>query len=456
VHILLVVLLYIVLNLSNYSKANIIDRYNYKVIPLPGKLNDILQINSNNPEILSEEGIILSTFPEENRKFANAHLNYAIEGRFDIFTHHIGLRKDIGDFTLLYQGILMQNASNKEATIKIIKSSFYNNYPDAPFIDNMDSNIRNDEGIIFSGTGDRVAQDIIRNKNLLGIQEIKLKPYEYYLLLNEPFYVFPFLSRNAKTVHFSLETNSPIYIANLSMYERNKLFFWKDSKPSLNDWIDLLNNSNLLQQRDKIATPLEDFNEDLSLPFFYSRVSGIVIGNKWESKITNNQELFYIPGKNQGIAYVINSLFRNTYGTKQNQSANILKRYENTSYQSYGNYGIEYEIEIPLYNHFNEYQLISINFSSPIRFIPDEEKDFIEFYRYPENKINFRGDIKIEYENFLKNKVTKYIHLVQRFGEEGLPIASFLIAPNEKRNLKINFIYPADCTPPHTLIISNN
>lgn len=453
--ILVFTILYILINLLSFSEAEIIDKYNYKVYPLPGQLNSILQINSNNPEIIKDEGIILSTFPNQDKKFTDSHLNYAIEGKFDIFTHHIGLRKNIDDFTLLYQGILIQNASNRESNIKIIKSSFYNNYPDAPFI-NTENNIRNDQGLFFSGTGDRVAQDILRNKNILDFQSIKLKPYEYNLLLNEPFYIFPFLSRNAKTTHFSLESDSPVYIANLSMYEKDRLLFWKDSKPSLNDWIDLLNNSNILQERDKIATPLEDFNEDLSTQFFYSRVSGIVIGNKWESKITNKNELFHIPDKNSGSAYVINSLFRNTYGTKQNQSANILKRYDNTSYQSYGNYGIEYEIEIPLYNPFNEHQFVSINFSSPIRFTPDKEKDFIEFYRFPENKINFRGDIKIEYENFLKTKMTKYIHLIQRFGEEGLPISSFLLAPNETRNIKINFIYPADSTPPHTLIISNN
>ncbi|XTZ10446.1 MAG: DUF3370 family protein, partial [cyanobacterium endosymbiont of Rhopalodia yunnanensis] len=43
-----------------------------EVRTLPGKLNDVLVFNSNSPEVIETEGILLSTFPSSGKKFSNS------------------------------------------------------------------------------------------------------------------------------------------------------------------------------------------------------------------------------------------------------------------------------------------------------------------------------------------------------------------------------------------------
>ncbi|MDJ0563956.1 MAG: DUF3370 family protein, partial [Microcystis sp. M49629_WE12] len=59
-----------------------------EVRPLPGSLDKIPVFNSNSPEWIKNEGILLSTFTPNNKKVPAAHLNFPIQGRFDLFAHH--------------------------------------------------------------------------------------------------------------------------------------------------------------------------------------------------------------------------------------------------------------------------------------------------------------------------------------------------------------------------------
>jgi hypothetical protein len=42
-------------------------------------------VNDNNPELIASDGILLSTFPEGG----DASLPVALNGRFDLFSHHV-------------------------------------------------------------------------------------------------------------------------------------------------------------------------------------------------------------------------------------------------------------------------------------------------------------------------------------------------------------------------------
>ncbi|HEY9877383.1 MAG TPA: DUF3370 family protein, partial [Leptolyngbyaceae cyanobacterium] len=54
-----------------------------EVRPLPGQLDEIPVFNSNSPEVIQREGILLSTFPTAGMRVPEAHLNYPLQGRFD-------------------------------------------------------------------------------------------------------------------------------------------------------------------------------------------------------------------------------------------------------------------------------------------------------------------------------------------------------------------------------------
>ncbi|WP_035138009.1 DUF3370 family protein, partial [Fischerella muscicola] len=73
-----------------------------QVRPLPGKLDRIPTFNSNSPEKVLTEGILLSTFPGEGKKVPTAHLNYPFKGRFDIFAHHVAEAPTPNDLRSLY------------------------------------------------------------------------------------------------------------------------------------------------------------------------------------------------------------------------------------------------------------------------------------------------------------------------------------------------------------------
>ena len=60
-----------------------------QVAPLPGGLDPVLMVNDNNPELILESGILLSTFEGKGRPFPDAHLNIPLNGRFDLFSHHV-------------------------------------------------------------------------------------------------------------------------------------------------------------------------------------------------------------------------------------------------------------------------------------------------------------------------------------------------------------------------------
>ena len=427
-----------------------IYEYRYDVFPLQGELNDTPVFNSNSPEEVITQGILLSTFSKENKEYPNAHIDYKFINKFDIFSHHIAVKTEENKNKTLFQGILVKNLSNEVATIKIHSSATYLT-SQTPFL-KLDDYIINNDGAIFAGPGDKVNQDILRNKNYFVIKEIKIKPKSYYILFNEPINIKKGATRNARTCLFKLETDKNLYISDLAIYQDTSSYENLNEKPSIDDYIYILEKNNLAQKRDKVPTPIDKPYKD---KFFYSRVSGIAHGNTWKAKIINEKNYLKIPEKNFGYSYVLNSVYNNTYGTKNVQSAKVVKRYNDTAYQSHGNYGVTYEIEFNLYNYFDKYNSISINFSSPIRTQDDVFERTVRYFEMPEEKIKFRGEIKISYTTTSGIYFEKYIHLVQRFGQDSSPIGSFLLAPNEKRKVKIKYIYPADCTPPHILSIYN-
>jgi hypothetical protein len=59
-----------------------------EVRSLPGQLDNIPMFNSNSPEWIKKEGILLSTFPPDGKQVPEAHLNFPFEGKFELFAHH--------------------------------------------------------------------------------------------------------------------------------------------------------------------------------------------------------------------------------------------------------------------------------------------------------------------------------------------------------------------------------
>lgn len=64
--------------------AEVIERQQ-SVRPLPGALDSVLMVNDNNPELIQNDGILISTFPDGDA----ASVPVVLNGRFDLFSHHV-------------------------------------------------------------------------------------------------------------------------------------------------------------------------------------------------------------------------------------------------------------------------------------------------------------------------------------------------------------------------------
>lgn len=433
------------------NKPNVIS-YDYKTYHLSGSLNGTPVFNSNSPEVVKTEGILLSTFSPEGKTNKEAHLDRVLLGEFDIFTHHIAVEREKGDLSTLHQGILIKNISDKIINIKIKSSSTYNSQPNSPFKPLPDK-IINDNALTYSGPGDRVSQDILRNKSYIKDRSIQIKANSYYLLMDEEIKIEDLTPPvNGRTSLFKLETDGPVYVADLALYEKGFWFF--KSKPKLQDWINILNTGKLSEKRDKVPSPLNTVLPK-GTPFIYGRVAGIATGNTWFSRIAKKEnDLLEIPDSNKGYSFVLNTLYNNTLGTKQNQSASMEKRYDDTAYQAHSNYGITYDIDIPLYNNTENEKTVELSFDSPIRIVENKEQKDLSFYEKAPEKINFRGEFKLKYKDDSGQEIEQFIHIVQRFGQKGESLLSLNLKAGEIRKINISYIYPADATPPHVLTIS--
>ncbi len=423
-----------------------------EVRALPGKLDEVPIFNSNSPEIIENEGILLSTFSPQGRKVAGAHLNFAFQGRFDIFAHHFSPPSEDG--RSLYFGIILHNASTKTIKVEILQGASYLVQPDAPYNDDIPAWIENPKGDIYAGPGDRTMNDNLRGKrqeNLPEILEIPAK--KTVILLNLPIPVkkkIEYLG-NGRSTLLRLRSNGPVYAASLAMYAE------KDAKnidrpPSIEAWQNLLNNGNLVTPRDKSPTPLDQNNGQL----IYGRVAGVTQGSQWQAKLLDTPKSKYltIPQRGQAFSYTLSTVYRGTLGTGIVQSARILRRYPDTAYQAHGNYGVQYNLILPLYNPTKQTQIVSLSIQTPIK--EDYlDKGGLRFYPFPNGPVFFRGTVRLRYQNKPGQIITRYVRLQQRQGELGEPLINLRIKAKESKIIQLDFLYPPDSTPPQVLTIVN-
>src|SRR5262249_10261532 len=134
-----------------------------EVRPLPGCLNRVPVLNSNSPEVVQTEGILVSTLPPDGMATPGAHLNFPFNGNFEIFAHHIA-RADKSDAgRTLYLGVVLKNDGAKPVTIQVGPAASYLSQPDAPFVE-LAPVLDNNDGTVYAGPGDRVCDDSLREQ----------------------------------------------------------------------------------------------------------------------------------------------------------------------------------------------------------------------------------------------------------------------------------------------------
>jgi hypothetical protein len=424
--------------------------YPQQTRPLPGQLDSVPVFNSNNPEVVKTEGILLSTFPPQGKKVPAAHLNFPFQGRFDLFSHHIARAIETpDDLRTLHLGVIVYNPSDRPVTVNILQAASYVSQPDAPFI-KLPPMLDNTLGNIYAGPGDRVMNEVLRGRRQQGwAAQLVIPPKQSRMLMNHPIPVRPLTPPlNGRSTLLRLSSNGPLYMANLAMFAKQNQD-GSERSPSLEEWQNLLENGDFAGPREPAPSP----PDNLTGPEIYGRVAAVALGSRWRSQVTDSNSLYLaIPEAGQAFSYGLSTLLAGKMGTGQNQSAKLLVRYPGTAYEAHGNYGIEYNISLPLINNTDTTQTVNVLFQTPLK--EDElSKPGLRFLSPPEQRVFFRGTVRIRYNDDKGLPRTKYWHLVQQRGQMGEPLVQLKMAPGERRLVKVDFLYPPDATPPQMLTI---
>ena len=422
-----------------------------EVRPLPGKLDTVPTFNSNSPELVLKEGILLSTFPPDGKKVPTAHLNFPFQGRFDIFAHHVAKAEPPENLRSLYLGIILHNPGSEPVKINIWQAASYLSQPDAPFIQ-LPSFTQNLLGTIFAGPGERVKCDVLRGRRQeIFPAQIEIPPGQSRMLLNLPIPVQGLTPPvNGRSTLIRLQSNGTVYAASLAMFARVNPD-GSERSPTLEEWQNLLDNGDLAGPRDKAPTPLEETGK----PRIYGRVAGVAGGSRWRALLVDNPKARYltIPQPGQVFSYALSTLHGGTLGTGQIQSAPMLVRYPDTAYRAHGNYGIQYNLKLPLYNNTQSFQTVSVSMQTPLK---EEQlgKAGLRFLSTPAREVFFRGTVRVRYKNDLGQLQTEYVHLVQKRGQPGEPLVLLKMKAGDRSLVEVDFLYPPDATPPQVLTVS--
>lgn len=431
-----------------------------EIRPLPGQLDQVPVFNSNSPEVIEGEGILLSTFPTDHKYSPKAHLNKALNGRFDFFSHHIARPRDSRP---LYQGVLIGNPTDKTVTVRILQGGSYLTGPDAPFI-NLAPTVEDPYGQFHSGPGSKLMSQLLRGKTQAGFpSQIIIPPGQIRLLFS-----LEINRSSARSTYLRLQSSGPVYMANLAMSSVAEYIPVVDTAsadgnlptpsvtyrpPNLENWQAMLYRGYLATPRDLAPTPPEQIQPGAPKTPIYGRVAGISRGATWQATLLDSpqSQFLSIPQRGGAFSYPLSTVSVGTYATQQVQSAPMLARYPDTAYMAHGNYGVHYQLKLPLKNGTNGRQSVSLTLQTPIK--QDKYNDRLFFMRNPTGQVFFRGTVRVSYLDDQGQNQEKFFHLTQRRGEMSNPLITLNMQPGEQRQVMVDLMYPPDATPPQVLTV---
>jgi hypothetical protein len=420
-----------------------------EVRPLPGQLDAVPVFNSNSPELVQSEGILLSTFPSEEMAHPDAHLNFGFNGRFDVFAHHVYRAPSAEDLRSLYLGIVLYNPGDRPITVDILQAASYLSQPDAPFVD-LPALVENPLGDVYAGPGSRVTSDILRGERQEDFPaQIIVPAGDYALLMNLPIPVAELdPPLNGRSTLLRLRSNGTVYAASLALRAPVD-DAGEEQPPTLLDWENLLETGDLLPERDRPPTPLDQPGQ-----IIYGRVAGVSQGSHWQGELTDTPTTteLSIPAPGEAFSYGISTLVAGRMGTGQIETAPMLVRYPDTAYQAHGNYGVEYNLSLPLYNATDAPQTVTLTMQTPIK--EDElAEDGLRFLDPFSTQVTFRGTVRLRYNDDNGFPRVRYVHLVQRRGQEMEPLLTLTMPVGDRRLVSVDLIYPPDSTPPQVFTV---
>ena len=419
-------------------------RREQRILPLPGQLNEVLMVNDNNPELIEQEGILFSTFESGGE----ASISVNLSGRFDLFSHHVYAGTDESLESTLWLALLMAPKGNEPVTVTLLEGSTslsqatQKGQTAAPFLP-LPALMRETTEIVAAGPGSRVAGDLLSRRRAaeLASRQWTLQPGTPTRLLHLPIPVQgldPLL--NGRNLQLRLHSSGPVELATLASHGKGH------QPPSDQAWNALLKQGTL-SRKEHQPTPRGSRGS-----IIYSRVSGVQIGSRWQTRLTD-------PGRDslsiheKPVSWPISSLERGTLGTGQVQTAELEAFYPGTAWAAHGNYGVEYDLTLPLLNRGTDLKTVVVAVESPLK--TDRAIGGLQFRSESKGPVMFRGPVEVKGLNDTRGRAMgrQIVHLVLRQGQEGPPLGELSLQPGERKDVRIRLIYPADATPPQVITV---
>jgi len=422
-----------------------------RVAPLPGGLDQVLLLNDNNPELIRSEGILLSGFDPargwDGRPLAvrAAHLNVPLNGGFDLFSHHVFAGKPERLDSTLWLAVV--GAPRGPAAVKLrlrsgstaLSQATAAGQSAAPFLPLPPLMRQESTQPVWSGPGSRVATELLQRSRSPEL------PSEWNLPAGvlTPLVVLPMPVRgldpllNGRNLQLRLASEAPLDLAMLAAFGPN------DRPPDPTVWTRILEGP--LSPKEHEPTP-----RGASGPMIYSRVSGVQVGSTWRGKITDPGSPV-LAASRAPISWPIDSLEKGSLGTGQVQTAELKAFYPGTAWAAHGNYGVTYELSLPLRNDTTAPLKLQLALESPLKH--DQPLGGLRFRVSPAPAVVFRGTVEVAGLDGSDGKPLgrQAFHLVQRAGQQGPALGTVSLAPGQERILQVRLIYPADSTPPQVL-----
>jgi len=424
------------------------------VAPLPGGLDPSSLINDNNPELIRSAGILISSFDPargwngQPLPVSAAHLNRPLNGSFGLFSHHVvsGDRSPAGSSLWLAvvaaprgtRAVRLDLVSGFTALSQAPPQTGGDSTPDAPFLP-LPPLLEQGMVPIWSGPGSRVATELLDGgRSPLLPRNWTLQPGQLTALM-----VLPLPVRgldpplNGRNLQLRLASDGLVDVATLAA------FMPGDQPPEPEAWSRILQGD--LSPREHPPSP-----KGSTGPMIYSRVSGIQRGQIW-------QGLLAAPGQRSlstsqaPISWPLASLERGRLGSGQVQTAALQSAYPGTAWAAHGNYGVEYDLRLPLHNDTSERSRLQLALESPLK--GDQPIGGLRFLKEPGKAVTFRGTVEVSGLDGPEGQPQsrRRFHLVLRSGESGPALGSISLDPGARRELRVRLIYPADATPPQVL-----
>ncbi|WP_293124136.1 DUF3370 domain-containing protein [Microcoleus sp. bin38.metabat.b11b12b14.051] len=430
-----------------------------EVRSLPGQLDNIPLFNSDSPEWVKKEGILLSTFPPEGKKVPAAHLNFPLQGQFNLFAHHFSHTPP--NLPTLYIGAMLYNPGTEPITVEVLQAESYLMEPDPPFKQKPEQS-ESPNGEVYSGPGIRAVDNVLRGMRQSDFPEKLVIPGgESAMLMNRPIPVrglekpingrSTFMRLNfrggAPVPAHPVSAPAKVYAATLAMYAKQNPD-GSDRPPTLQEWQELLDNGGLAGPRDKTPTPPGGAGN-----LIYGRVAGVQQGSGWQAQLVDRDSTdLKIPEMGKGISFAIATLRGGKLGTEQVQAAKLLARYPDTACEARGNYGVYYDLALQRYNAGDKLQTVGLSLAKPLK----EDVLSKNGWRFRKPSLDFpyfRGTVRLRYQDGGGVNTTRYVHLWHRVGQVVEPMVKLKLAAGESRSIKVDFIYPPDATPPQVLTV---